>query len=338
MEPEKYYGNIEYKRCILTTCQDRLYQLSTQLLFRLNEGNGSCYYYLGIEDDGSISDISKEELDMSLYNLKSIVNSINSDIDNIETIDNYLKIKIVKNDIKNQEIFKEIKVLLVGDTLTGKTTFLAFLVKNIVCKNANLFLLNHKHELETGRNSSIIIHYYYYEYNGEKFRFVFFDTPGSDKYKKTTNRLIKKLKFDITLDFNKNIKLIFNNDILEQILMNNYVFYIHNKNKLLEYFFKNYFTRNVNNNIYNIYNNVRFIIIKKFYNQDTGTILFGYLENGYIYKNQKLLYSYNNFKIEITVLSIYIDNKEYNNVNQNYCFTIRINQYVKSTKGIIINL
>jgi GTPase len=337
MEPEKYYGNVEYKRGILTNCQDRLYQLSTQLLFRLNEGNGICYYYLGIEDDGSISNISEEELEISLDNLKVIVNSVDSYIDDIEKLNNYFKIKIIKNNKNFQDNFKEIKVLLFGDTLTGKTTFLAYIIKNLVCKKANLFLLNHKHELETGRNSSIIIHYYYYNYNNEKYRFVFFDTPGSTKYKKTTNRLIKKLKFDIILNFNENIKLIFKDDILDQIFINKNLYYINNKNELLEYFIENYRNK-INNNINNINNNfIKFIIIKKFYNQDIGTILFGYLEQGYIHKNQKLLYIYNNFKIEITVLSIYIDNKEYNIVNKNYCFTIRINQYIKSTKGIIIS-
>lgn len=335
LEPESFYGNVEYKRCILSSNEDRLYQLATQMLFRLNEGNGNCYYYLGIEDNGNISNISKEQLELSLENLKKIVNSINCCINNIKEIDNYLKIEIKKK--KDKYNFEEIKVLLVGDTMKGKTTFLAFLVKNLLCKNANLFLLNHKHELETGKNSSISI-YYKYINNIYNYRLVFFDTPGSKKYKKTTNRLINKIKFDVIMDFNKNIQIILKDYILNKIIIDNNIFNINEKNKLFDYILDIY---NQNKKITNIQNNIqskiKFIIIKKFYNVDTGTILFGYLEQGYIYKNQKLLYKYNDYNIPLIVLSIFIDNIETNFIDKNYCFTIRVNEYIKSKNGIITN-
>ena len=335
LEPESFYGNVEYKRCILSSNQDRLYQLATQMLFRLNEGDGICYYYLGIEDNGSVSNISIEELELSLENIKKIVNSINCCINNIKETNNYLKIEIKKKEDKYN--FEEIKVLLIGDTMKGKTTFLAFLVKNLLCKNANLFLLNHKHELETGKNSSISIHYKYINNINNNYRFVFFDTPGTEKYKKTTNRLINKIKFDVILDFNKNIKVIFKDDILNKIIIDNIIFNFNEKSKLFDYILDIYnqhkITKIINNNSLQI----KFIIIKKFYNIDTGTILFGYLDQGYIYKNQKLLYKYNDYNIQLIVLSIFIDNIETNFINKNYCFTIRVNEYIKSKNGIITN-
>jgi GTPase len=342
LEPESYYGNVEYKRNIITMCKERIYQLTTQLLFRLNEGDGVCYYYLGVDDDGTIYNISEDELNKSIDNLKMMVKSINCEIESIINDNNYVKIKIVK--LESNLNFKEIRVLLVGDTYTGKTTFLAFLIKNLLCKNANLFLLNHKHEIESGKSSSIAVHYYYYNYNNNNYRFVFFDTPGDKKYNKTKRKLMDKINFDLKLDFNK-IKVIIKNDIFEKIIINNNFFSnnIIEKNKIFDYFLKHY---NSHKFIYPYFEEncncdcVKFIIIKKFYNQDTGTILFGFLERGTIFKNQKLLYQHNNYNENkiITILSIYVDNKEYDFVENKCCFTIRINSIIKSTNSILINL
>lgn len=58
LEPEKQDGNTEYKRQLLNCSPTRLEKLKTQMSFRLDEGNGVCYYRLGVEDDGchSLSD------------------------------------------------------------------------------------------------------------------------------------------------------------------------------------------------------------------------------------------------------------------------------------------
>jgi hypothetical protein len=336
LSAETYYGNVEYKRIIITNCPDRIYQLATQMLFRLNEGEGCCYYYLGVEDDGKISNVSKEELDISLENLKKIVLSINCKLEILEN-DKYMKVKISKNVMDKD--FVEIKVLLIGDTYTGKTTFLAFLIKNLLCKNANLFLLSHKHELETGKNSSVIIHYDYYD----KYRFVFFDTPGDVKYKKTVKKLVDKINFDIVLNFNicNKVKLIIKDGIFEKIIINNHFFSnkLLEKNKIYEYLINLYNSTSIIYPYELCQECVKFIIIKKFYNPDIGSILFGYLQSGIIFKNQKLVYKYHykNENISITILSIFIDNKEYEIVKNNCCFTIRINKIINSTKGIIIN-
>ena len=39
---------------------------------RLGEGDGECYYYIGVEDNGNALGISKEELEISL----SVINTI----------------------------------------------------------------------------------------------------------------------------------------------------------------------------------------------------------------------------------------------------------------------
>ncbi len=83
---ELYYGNREYKRHLIlskhhvgaksTPCR-HLEKRCTQLLFRINEGNGKALYLIGVEDNGQISGLSKCELIESLYTLQKIIKAIN---------------------------------------------------------------------------------------------------------------------------------------------------------------------------------------------------------------------------------------------------------------------
>lgn len=81
-KPESDYGNREYKRHLLN--QDKLNHLATQLLFRLQEGNGKAVYIIGIENNGNNKGIDDNELDISIKSIKKIVNIINANIINIK--------------------------------------------------------------------------------------------------------------------------------------------------------------------------------------------------------------------------------------------------------------
>ena len=54
LQPEVEEGNIEYKRFILNLSPHRFEQLTSQMKWRLSEGQGEAIYYIGVEDDGSI--------------------------------------------------------------------------------------------------------------------------------------------------------------------------------------------------------------------------------------------------------------------------------------------
>ncbi len=99
LKPEKEEGNIEYKRLILNN-RSRLEALASQMKWRLTEGSGECYYYIGIEDNGSISKLDRFTLLKSLRNLKKVVNIIGSNIIKIERLEydihEYLLVKIKK--------------------------------------------------------------------------------------------------------------------------------------------------------------------------------------------------------------------------------------------------
>ncbi len=73
LDPENDNGNIEYKIHIKNIEDKRLQKLATQMLWRISEGRGVCYYYIGITDDGTPRGISKNYMEKSIKNIKSII-------------------------------------------------------------------------------------------------------------------------------------------------------------------------------------------------------------------------------------------------------------------------
>ena len=86
---DKYYGNREYKKHLNLQIKKnintimKLEQRSTQLLFRLSEGNGKAIYLIGVCDDGNTIGISKEEMIISIDNVLKMCNIINCNIHKI---------------------------------------------------------------------------------------------------------------------------------------------------------------------------------------------------------------------------------------------------------------
>ena len=85
LKPEKEEGNIEYKR-LISNCTNRLETLASQMNWRLIEGKGVCYYYIGVEDNGNISKLNRFSLFKSLKNLKKVSTIINSNLSKVELI------------------------------------------------------------------------------------------------------------------------------------------------------------------------------------------------------------------------------------------------------------
>ena len=101
MEREDNQGCIEYKRLIKFHSDRRYNSLLSQLKYRLLEGNGVCYYIIGVEDNGEIINITDEDYDISIKNLKLMCSQNRCKILSITKIykDNlyYYKVHIVDN-------------------------------------------------------------------------------------------------------------------------------------------------------------------------------------------------------------------------------------------------
>jgi hypothetical protein len=175
-------GNIEYKRSFLEKdiTKTRLYHLTAQMNWRINEGNGICHYYLGICNDGTIyKDFDQEKMDFSLDILKIMIDECNA---YIETINLFRDESLFWIDVvikRKLQYYNEYRILFINES------------KSIL---SNIIPDYHK---TTSIFHNIIIH------NNEKY--LFFECKKS-----YINKIKKLIDFNLILyekDLNTNINI-----------------------------------------------------------------------------------------------------------------------------------
>jgi hypothetical protein len=245
LEEEVESGILEYKLRLDKCDANSLKKLESQMLWRINEGKllyniFRAYYVLGIQDDGQLGYMKTEIINNSIKNLKIICENANLKIDYIfkyKYDDNMISICVIKKTISKH--LPEINIMLLGNTFTEKTTFLGNLCYNTIDDSSGkskLLILKHKHEINSGKTSSI--HYEIIGITNEKeiinyrnssldfnnswdkifaksdYIINIFDTPGDIKYSKTTYNALFNINPDIVLlftnefDINTNMNLL----------------------------------------------------------------------------------------------------------------------------------
>ena len=165
LEKKKYdieydYGNVEYKLKLCDVNLERIVQLTSQMNCRLGEGNGECYYIIGVEDNGNALGISKEELEISL----SVINTIAINLGCTTKLSKLIegqKGLIAEMYIKKQEENLankiEVNIGVLGEEGTGKSTLIGVLITGILDNGKGLArkgVFRHRHELLCGKTSS----------------------------------------------------------------------------------------------------------------------------------------------------------------------------------------
>lgn len=214
LPPEQDTGYVEYKRFIIPKNINKRKSLKTQLCYRLQQGFAMCnksiaIYYLGIEDDGSISNTNENDLKLSLQNLKSMCNECDANIQDIKycNIDNkvFIKVYIEQNVYENQKSHS--RIVCIGKSGSGKSTFIGVTTYGYLDDgngSARSTVHRHLHECDNGITSSIkkeiigfnkkVIQNYKNVQFGSKEQVIknsdqlvtLIDLPGDVKYIKTT--------------------------------------------------------------------------------------------------------------------------------------------------------
>lgn len=221
MEPENNEGNIEYKRHLIEKSDDRLEKLATQMKYRVNEGNGEAIYYIGVEDDGKLTGINKEEYNETLKNLK-IISDKNKYTITLLSSKNVSKQKSIYEFLVrelNSPNYIDIKICVAGNVDSGKSTLLGVLTNGKLDDgrgSTRLSVFNHKHEITSGRTSSIAHHIMGFDAHGKSINYKssinnvswpeivekskkiisFYDLAGHEKYLKTTIRGLSSISPD----------------------------------------------------------------------------------------------------------------------------------------------
>jgi len=169
--PEVEEGNIEYKRHILHPSNEKLERLTSQMRWRLNEGNGEAIYIVGIEDDGHLTGISDAEMQRSKEMLEFIASKLDCKLSVInERKGKYGKIcdMLIREYKDNKYI--DIRIAVCGEEDSGKSTLVAVLSRGKLDDGNGLMRVhcfNHLHEIECGTTSSISHQILGFTSNGE---------------------------------------------------------------------------------------------------------------------------------------------------------------------------
>jgi GTPase len=209
------FGNIEYKKRLHpNSLPSRIDKLITQTRWRMEQGyeiNGSCeaYYYIGINDDGTVGGLKINDLADSITIFKKIIDRADAKIVKIKFFclksGHFAKIKIQSSPKKNQ--YTELRVGFFGPSGCGKSSLIGYLsygVEDDGNGNSRGCVFRHFHEYDNGETSSIkneIIGFKNGKINNFLSGFVgswkdiikdstkiinLIDTPGNFKYFKTS--------------------------------------------------------------------------------------------------------------------------------------------------------
>ncbi|CAD7702244.1 unnamed protein product [Ostreobium quekettii] len=214
--PEDEEGCVEYKLRIKDPNAVRFQQLVTQMKYRLSEGEGQCTYYIGVEDDGYPRGLEADDLNASLAVAKRMAESLSA----TATVRQWCKgasglhyaILDVQQNCSEDVTGLDIRIAVAGGADSGKSTLVAVMTHGTDGKpildngggSARTTVLRHKHEIETGRTSSISQHMLGYDQDGRVLNYVgvstltpaeigvaatrqinFVDIGGLEKYLKT---------------------------------------------------------------------------------------------------------------------------------------------------------
>lgn len=357
LEREPQDGMIEYKRFLINLNKQRLEELSTQMKWRLNEGDNMAIYYLGVDDDGTIYHMTQKEKDETFKNFKLLVKMNQAKIVNITKINQYFKITIRKI-TETSEINNEVRIVLLGGSGSGKTTFLSNILLNKVTSDtydSRIYMMNHKHELVTKKTSSYNCNYIIYN----KTKYVFMEAPGSKKY--------IKMKYRILLGTHPNIILLFS-DINNNIdMFDKFICETLNKEYNIPYIIINIFNTDSIYNCKKLINmkqlftyidnvitldrtyfgkktiNMQFNVMNIYPHNDMGIVVSGFLVSGRLEINKQYNWLFNNMENSNIILkSIHVNSEPVSKVNGPMILTVclQIDKPIKKgyKYGIITNI
>ncbi|KAK9465524.1 hypothetical protein V1512DRAFT_265675 [Lipomyces arxii] len=161
------HGAIEYKLHMINPHHARLAQLTTQLQWRLTQGQGQAIYEIGVADDGTLIGLLDLEIYASLRTLKMMATSVGAwfkvvrviPVQGQELARQDANRRIVEVHVYKTAVDKAVvKMFIIGGPGTGKSTLLGTLCYDGLDNGrgkARVKVLKHRHELVSGRTSSI---------------------------------------------------------------------------------------------------------------------------------------------------------------------------------------
>ncbi|GFR11855.1 GTP-binding protein 1 [Trichonephila clavata] len=157
--PEDCTSNLNDKTALISPTAEQFDELIQKLALRLENGHGEVIYNVGTGDDGS-SGLSDEEMEASVATLESMATTLEADcvlLRKHKVEQGQVSEYLVRKRAKDND-FVEVRVAVIGNVDAGKSTLLGVLTHGELDNGrgfARQKLFRHKHEMESGRTSSV---------------------------------------------------------------------------------------------------------------------------------------------------------------------------------------
>lgn len=217
-EAERDDGEVEYKRLLLGKSEDRMLELETQMRYRIAQGDGQCVYLIEVDDDGTPYGLTESEYQGTHSCLEKIARRNDFSLrlltkskcktERSVTEPVYIYEYVVREN--NIIDYEEVKIGVAGNVDSAKSTTVGVLTSGKHDDgrgSARMKVLNFRHEVSSGRSSSVSQQILGYDPEGEVVNhddtscrkiswpeitqrsskiISFFDLCGHTKYAKTT--------------------------------------------------------------------------------------------------------------------------------------------------------
>ncbi|KAG1461680.1 hypothetical protein G6F56_005674 [Rhizopus delemar] len=143
--------------------------LSDTISTRMEQGQGETLFEIGLEEDGSLMNLTVEEYEKCIKTLTLLTEKLDADFANIDelvqleinktpTVHSQVSHFLIRKRSKSVQDVLEVRVAVVGNVDAGKSTMLGVLTRGTLDDGrgkARVSLFRHKHEIESGRTSSV---------------------------------------------------------------------------------------------------------------------------------------------------------------------------------------
>ncbi|XP_001599526.2 GTP-binding protein 2 [Nasonia vitripennis] len=179
LPPEPEQGNVEYKLKLINPSSQRFEHLVTQMKWRLQEGHGEAIYQIGVEDNGKLAGLSRDDMKASLKTLRDMAARLGATTNVLRERSTHPKSNNKRAKAKNnkseekrvaevlirkirkddrEECVIDLRLAVMGGQDAGKSTLLGVLTQGELDNGrgrSRLNMLRHLHEIKSGRTSSI---------------------------------------------------------------------------------------------------------------------------------------------------------------------------------------
>lgn len=116
-------GDTEYKLKLIDTSRERIQQLTSQMKFRVKEGNGEAFYKIGYEDNGNPLGLESSDFKQSLNSLCHISSELRLELVVLKVLRGKtgLVAEIAIREIR-EFVKTDIKLILMGESGSGKSS------------------------------------------------------------------------------------------------------------------------------------------------------------------------------------------------------------------------